>query len=313
MNDRISIIVPVYNVEKYVGRCMESITAQSYSNIEIIVVDDGTTDNSRNICEKYSNIDPRIKLISQSNQGLSGARNTGLQYVTGDYIAFVDSDDYIEKTYIEELYNSILNTKADITVCGYYNQFDDRTAVFSMPEQLLDGKSATRMLVQDDYMPSYVWNKLYKRALWDNIIFPIGKKFEDTYVMHKVFMRANLVSVIGKPLYHYIRRGDSITGVSKLTNNADTFAGLQARRKDLEGTEFYHTACLTEMQKMRATICEINSLGNEKYLELKIGLREELRNLFSKEKRFISCSQRIKFDLFFMFPRLYTKYYRSKH
>ena len=312
MKNKVSVIVPVYNVEKYLDRCLNSLIAQSYSNIEIIIVNDGSTDGSKEVCEKYSGIDPRIKLLSQHNQGLSQARNTAMKHMKGDYIVFVDSDDYVENTYIEDLYNALVKDNADISVCGFYNQFNDKTIESRTESRILNKTEAVRLLVEDIGMPSYVWNKLYKRELWEGILFPVGKKFEDIYVMHKVFLRAQVVSVIDKPLYHYMRRGDSITGISKLTNTEETFSALRSRRNDLIGTEFYHTACLTELQKMRATLCELDNIKETDQTQFKDRLNKDIRKLYKEERMYISYLQKVKFELFFSFPKLYSTYLHHK-
>lgn len=174
---KISIIVPVYNVEKYLERCLDSILSQSFNAFELILVNDGSTDNSYKICEKYSYNDKRIKLINKENGGLSSARNAGIEASQGEYIGFIDSDDYIDKFMYEILYNYAEKNKSDIVICKY-KKVD---ANFGMNENLnynveeinYSNFQALNQLYEENNIEFVVmWNKLYKRSLFDNIKFP---------------------------------------------------------------------------------------------------------------------------------------------
>lgn len=217
--DLISIVIPVYNVEKYLPRCLESVISQSYENLEIIVVNDGSTDDSLSVCKKYERSDSRIVVINKSNGGLSSARNIGLLKSKGKYIAFIDSDDYIAKTFIEELYKCIKNSGANIAFCNYMivttlensvekdineNQVNDR--VFSNKKDIMNlffNKNC------DLAVPA--WNKLYFKNLFDDILYPDGSIYEDEATTYKLFYKSEKVAFHNSKLYYYYRRPNSIT------------------------------------------------------------------------------------------------------
>lgn len=171
-----SIIIPVYNVEQYLDKCLKSISKQTFLDFECIIVDDGSPDNSNAIIDKYVNKDQRFKVIHQKNMGLSAARNTGLDVAKGDYITFVDSDDYIANDYLEKFVLKIASSNADIIICGIIEVFKnyENSRVFA--------NATTEVIKQNilaDTWPSFVWNKCYKKELFDNVRFPVGKAFED--------------------------------------------------------------------------------------------------------------------------------------
>ena len=176
----VSIIVPVYNVEKYLSKCIEILINQTYTNIEILLINDGSTDNSKKICEQFKEKDSRIKLINKENGGLSDARNKGLQEAIGKYIAFVDSDDYVEKNYIETLYSLITKFNSEIAIAdfrvikGAKKIKEDETKEYCITPE----KAIEEMLYSDFYYIS-ACSKLYKKELFENVEFPKGKMFED--------------------------------------------------------------------------------------------------------------------------------------
>lgn len=220
MNKKISVIVPIYNVEKYLPKCIESIINQTYTNLEIILVDDGSPDNCSNICDSYSLTDKRIKVIHKRNGGLSDARNAGLDVATGDYISFLDSDDYIHKKFYETLINLIIQYDADIAQCEFLKVYEEDTSNFNDCEfesneevSLLNNEQALDNLFNEYYVNTVVvWNKLYKRELFRNIRYPKGKIHEDEYTTYKVLFLTNRVVITSKTLYYYLQRESSITG-----------------------------------------------------------------------------------------------------
>ena len=200
----ISIIVPVYNVEKYLEECLNSIISQTYTNLEIILVDDGSTDGSSYICDKYSAMDPRIIVCHQNNKGLSAARNIGLLKAKGEFIGFIDSDDWIEKDMYESLYKSISSNNSDISGCS----FVEETALFPRlvgvsSDQIMSPQQAMKLLLTDKGITNNVWNKLYRSKLFDNISFPDGKVYEDVATLYKLILKAKKLSIISKAGYHY--------------------------------------------------------------------------------------------------------------
>ena len=221
MDDKITVIVPVYNVENYLRKCLDSIMVQTYKNIEIIVVNDGSTDTSGEICKEFSGMDHRIIYIEQENAGLSAARNTGLNNMSGDYVTFVDSDDWIEQDYIETLYKKIVEYQADIAVGNYYSYNEDEETYYfhiygnSYYEKVYDNISIFENLYESQEMKSFAlisaWGKLYKAKLFDYLRFDKGKLGEDGYFNQKMYLSVNKVVYLNKGLYAYRQRSGSIT------------------------------------------------------------------------------------------------------
>ncbi|MCI9177744.1 MAG: glycosyltransferase family 2 protein [Clostridia bacterium] len=215
MNEKISIIVPVYNVEKYVRKCLESLIHQTYQNIEIIIVNANSTDRSKEICEEFAKKDSRIIIVNQENKGISVVRNTGLELASGKYIGFVDSDDYIKKDMFEILYHNMQKTEADISVCSFVKVKEDEQFIEKQQEKAdilqYNKEQALEQLVSEK-IGSYVWNKLYKRELFFNIQFPVGRKMEDLAVMYLIFEKANKIVLTHKIEYYYLQRTSSILG-----------------------------------------------------------------------------------------------------
>ena len=215
-NCLISVIIPVFNVEEYLHHCVMSVINQKYKNLEIILVDDGSTDNSPAICDELATTDSRIKVIHKNNGGLSSARNKGLDISTGKYIAFVDSDDYVHPEYISRMYNLITKENAGIVACGFRKTFKNKES-FKYPKinskgyEVLDYREALEELVGLNSV-TYVlsWNKLYKRGVFEGIRFPEGKISEDFYVSFKVLHQGAKTIVTKDQLYYYFLRKGSI-------------------------------------------------------------------------------------------------------
>ncbi len=196
---KVSIIIPIYNSENYLTDCIESAISQTYSDIEIILVNDGSTDGSEKLCRSYEEKDQRVRLINQSTAGVSAARNAGLDASTGDLIAFIDSDDSVENDYIEYLFNLMDKYGSDMTCC----QYDDIENANKEP-CLLNGPEAClkEYLISNDITIS-VCCKLYKKHLFEGIRMPAGKRYEDNYVVYKLISRCNSVTVGFEKKYHY--------------------------------------------------------------------------------------------------------------
>lgn len=246
----VSIIVPVYQVKDYVGECVDSLTAQTYTNLEILLVDDGSTDGSREICDEYARRDNRIRVIHQENHGLSAARNAGLDQATGEYVAFVDSDDAVLPSYIEELYCLIKKYHADIAACAFVRgemekirhphsvlgehtdkKYDDSvtfTCGAKRRARLEAGSgNAGEVCMTSEQMlrqwhgkykkwETVVWNKLYRKEILDGTIgvpvrFPVGRRHEDVVTSHRIVANASRIALTAHRLYLYRIRVDSIT------------------------------------------------------------------------------------------------------
>ena len=215
MNELISIIVPVYNVEQYLNKCVESIINQTYKNIEIILVNDGSTDNSGKLCDELKLRDDRIQVIHKQNGGLSDARNAGLKIAKGEYIGFVDSDDYIAKDMFETLYNLNKKYNSEISIVSFYEIYKDKIIGVRNSKNLqeLNKIDAIKELLIDTNIQSYAWNKLFKKELFEGLEFPTNKNFEDIATTLLLFERANKIVLFEEPKYYYVRRDNSIVGI----------------------------------------------------------------------------------------------------
>ncbi len=213
--EKISVIVPIYKVEKYLVTCVESIIKQDYSNLEIILVDDGSPDRCPQICDDFMKKDNRIKVIHKENGGLADARNVGIKYATGEYIAFVDSDDFVMENFISSMYENLKKYKVDIACCGFYKYYNELNIIdnnFVGIEQKYSCNEALKYLNIIGYFGYGSWNKLYKKQLFKDIEFPKNKKSEDVFVMHKIIFNAkNGIYYSSIPKYYYRQREGSIT------------------------------------------------------------------------------------------------------
>lgn len=236
----ISVIIPVYNVEKYLHRCLDSVIAQTYQNLEIICVDDGSIDESGRICDQYAVRDARIKVIHQENQGLSAARNRGLDAAEGEYIAFVDSDDYILEDMYKKMLDKLLNYNVDLCVCQWQYEFSDGRQVVKRKniDPTIYGRKASLEFARFLYMGNYengvvvaAWNKLYRRALLDKIRFE-GRIHEDEAFCGRIMAKNISVYVMEEQFYVYAQNGDSLTN-KPFSANKFFFLDALAERREL--------------------------------------------------------------------------------
>lgn len=213
MEKLLSVIIPIYNVEQYLDRCMESIVNQTYKNLEIIMVDDGSPDNCPKLCDEWAKRDNRIIVIHKQNGGLSDARNMGLSIATGEYIAFVDSDDFVDLDMYRTMIEALERTDSDISTCGRYlyrnGEISERYT--SCKEMLLTATQAICELLRGGLIEEAAWDKVYKKDLFNGIVFPVGEINEDLPIMPHLFERANKIVCTGKPFYYYCANTGSIT------------------------------------------------------------------------------------------------------
>lgn len=230
----ISIIVPVYNVENYIERCVESILAQTCRDFELILVDDGSTDGSGAICDRLKEGDSRIQVIHQENRGLSGARNRGLSAASGDYITYIDSDDYVHPSYLEVLYHNAVVYQADVSVCSLQLAWENqkvkpkRSGNVVKSAVTYSGRQAAKEIVAGNKRDMIVaCGKLYHCSLRKLLLYPEGRLHEDEFVTYKVFYEAEKVVVTGQPLYYYLQREKSITGSGYSKRRLDKLVALK--------------------------------------------------------------------------------------
>lgn len=276
----ISIIIPIYNVEVYLDRCLRSVQSQTYTNFEVIMVDDGSTDRSADIAILYAESDARFKYIKQSNSGQGSARNTGLKNALGDYYCFVDSDDYIHPNYLSKLFNAITETNSDISVCSVERVFDNgRIIDYTITNQ----DKASIITDINKYLISAsfsVWNKLFKSYLFEDLLFPEGIKYEDFALMPRVYERASKIVTIEDKLYYYYYRQNSTTTGQKI--NEDILkaqhilenSDFGVRHKDIVEIYFVRQVmgtllwAMSQHRSYRQKVLRIVQEGLEKYPNL---------------------------------------------
>lgn len=253
----ISIIVPVYNIEDYLPQCIDSLLAQSYVNIELLLVDDGSTDGSGRIADSYAKRDHRVRVFHQPNGGISSARNTGLDAMHGDYVMFVDGDDFVEMDYCKTALELALEHQVDIVAFGFNKYWPDHDKYIPLKtshSRLMDKESAIRELIRRrDVMFNYVWNKIFARHLFDGIRFPVGRSFEDLAILYLLFDKASTgVYFSDEVLYNYRKeRCGSITSADTSTtsvhdrylNEVERMRFIHDHYPELEKSEFDAMVC----------------------------------------------------------------------
>lgn len=235
VKNKISIIVPVYNVEPFLRKCVYSLTRQTYENIEIILINDGSPDNCGKICDALAKEDKRIKVIHQENKGLCGARNAGLKAATGEYIGFVDSDDWVTPDMFEYLITNLKESESDISACRYFRVKGDKEPSVKTDGlvHIFDKQEAINELTTKFTIRSIFCNKLFKREIFNNITFPEGKTFEGTYMMHKLFEKAEKIIFLPEAKYYYYNFEESIVNTKNVKNQCCYIIAFIERYKDL--------------------------------------------------------------------------------
>ena len=293
----ISIIVPVYNTSIYLEQCLNSINNQSFKDYEVICVDDGSSDNSLHILKKYEKIIKNFKVISQKNQGVAVARNTGLANACGDYIVFIDSDDFVKENYLEVLYNESCKTNADVVICNFYRYYErsklSLPVVYKKSKGLYSKEEILKSLIPDILIHSYLWNKLWKRELFDNLQFPLIK-YEDIAIMCKLFNKVKKVSIINDTLYYYRIRKTSIVRNYSISTQNDYVKAYGLIRLFIHEENLYNKFKFTFNLltiKVFLVMFFINIFLISEYKNLKITLRN-----FKTCHKFISNANSSKFN-----------------
>lgn len=233
MSEIITIVVPIYKVEDYLHRCVDSILNQTYKRLEIILVNDGSPDSCGKICDEYAKLDERVIVIHKKNGGLSDARNAGIEIAQGEYISFIDSDDWIEENYIEKLYQLIINTNSDISVCNFIRTSTEKIQVENSMEEIYEYSNVEALeQLFDKFAVQMVIScgKLYKRELFKDIRFPVERIHEDEFTTYKLIYRANKIALTTAQLFYYWQREDSIMGVGfNIKHRLDVIDALKER------------------------------------------------------------------------------------
>jgi glycosyltransferase involved in cell wall biosynthesis len=212
MSELISVIIPIYKVEEYLNDCVTSVINQTYTNLEIILVDDGSPDNCPQMCDDWAKKDSRIKVVHKKNGGLSDARNAGIEASAGEYIAFVDSDDYLKLDMFEKLYTAAKRADADIAACGILSCEGEKQTAWGCNDMVGTPEQIYALLYNDTAYPVAAWNKLYRRKCWKTLRFPVGKTCEDAFTTYQLIHNAARIVMIPEALYCYrIRPGSIMT------------------------------------------------------------------------------------------------------
>lgn len=309
MNPLISVIVPVYKVEKFLDRCITSIVEQTYTNLEIILVDDGSPDNSGKICDEWAKKDSRIKVIHKENGGLSDARNCGTEIAHGEYITFIDSDDYVLPEYVEYLYNNLKEHDADISCCDLFEVYNkERVTCFKENDSLnsikiISGRDACFEMYSQKYMVYLIIApcKLYRKELIRKFPFPIGKLHEDEATTYKFLFHSKKLSLGDKKLYAYFQNENSITHINNEKRINDITLAFSDRAKyfkksDERDLEIAAWDCLASFYIYNA-IDENRRLYKEQINFLKVRIL----------KKDLSLKETIKILVYIISPSVYKK------
>ncbi len=302
----ISVIVPIYNVEKYLDRCVESIVNQTYMNLEIILVDDGSPDNCPKMCDEWAQKDTRIKVIHKENGGLSDARNAGMPFVTGEIVSFIDSDDWIELNMFEKMLSQMQKDNSDIVSCGVKWVEEDGVVIRDVTvskNEVLDTHSAMKELINDNKLKQHVWNKIYKHDLIKDIPFEKGKYHEDVFWSYQIVGRAKKISVIVDSFYNYVQRSNSIMGEGFSAKRLDSLEANELRCKYMKKNfpELYDNALYVYIGSCHYQLqCAVRANQPKEIIE-----NIKNRTVFRKTghpARVIAFKQKILYYLFTFFP-----------
>ncbi|MGA9213447.1 glycosyltransferase family 2 protein [Kaistella sp.] len=316
----ISLIIPCYNAEQTLEKCLNSVIQQSYNNLEIIMVDDGSTDGTSKIYKDFQSKDERIKVFKQDNSGVSKARNKGVKTATGKYICFVDSDDWVETNYCSELYHLLVTENADIAIIEASYEDKNGNIIFNKPisdEKIFDGKRALALLLEDKVMQSHPWGKLYKADFLKNVSFPENLKcFEDYSTLFKIFDKAVKVVRSNDQLYHYIQHDDS------LSHNLSPETAYYFYLAIMEVFKFWQsTTPLKNQGKITKNIIKkllmvlkriLRNTTKEEMQPEKEKIRQSFKSFLKYSIKDIGVEYFLYIRLYYYYPNLYTKLISKK-
>ncbi|MRH42701.1 glycosyltransferase [Aquibacillus halophilus] len=249
MKPKISIIVPVYNIEQYLRKCLDSILAQTFTDFEVIIVNDGSTDSSGDICDEYAELDNRVRVIHTYNGGLSSARNVGLKLSRGDFVGFIDGDDWVFKDMYQTLYELCNQTNSDISICTMYREIEGEIVYVDRDNYIkeMDNVEAMRQLFKGNLYRFAVWNKLYTKKCFEHVQFPEGRIHEDLFTTYKVFAKADKVVFTNYAGYIYVKRDSSILTTNYNEKRLDAFLGwneiISFMNKNYSQLAEYYLSC----------------------------------------------------------------------
>lgn len=318
MKPLISIVVPIYKVEQYLNRCVDSIINQSYENLEIILVNDGSPDRCGEICEEYKSRDSRIVVIHKENGGLSDARNFGIERATGEFISFLDSDDWLHEDFVSRLYSLLIDTNADISASNFLKVYDQPSG---MPK--IEANHSIHEFTNIESLAQYgeelgaqmvvAWGKLYRRELFNEIRFPRGKLHEDEFTTYKLLYAAKKISYTHEPLLYYFQRNDSIMGQGfDIRKKLDFMEALYERANFLNQKGLSRLSDRLYRQYFLSILANHHHLRKHHDLPRVVDLQSRkpglLRNLRSgmHKNRF-----RLFFELYYLAPAPFVYFYQK--
>lgn len=309
---KISVIVPVYNVEKFIRRCLDSIINQTMKDLEIILVDDGSTDNSGVICDEYAKLDNRITVIHKENGGVGSARNRGLDVATGEWIAFVDSDDYIEKNMYETLYKTAIYENVDVCACFFKYLTVDNKILFNPTQEQLDmnrkynSKEFLKLIYKDEYINGIcvsAWNKIYKKNIFDNLRFKT-KIYEDDELVNQIYIQDVDIFVLNKGFYIYVQNLSSLTNKKFSEKNLVFIDILYDRLNLFKDKKMYKLYEDTVRLLCNITIEYYFKCNNKGKWQYKNIYKNVLKQAIKIKN--ISFKDKIRFSMFYISPHLYN-------
>ncbi len=319
-NPLISVIVPVYNVEKYLDRCVESIVNQTYQNLEIILVDDGSPDNCPAMCDEWAKKDSRIVVIHKENGGLSDARNAGLDVFNGQWVLFFDSDDTVDLQIIKLLYQAVTKNDVKLAVCGMNVCYDDgRKCAFNIKVNGNTIKADEYLEHFYDFRGSFIvaWNKLFHRSLFNEFRFKKGIIFEDAELIYKIAFLAGEVSIVDKPLYNYFQTPDSLSR-SSFNQKKLSIVDTLLEQKDFFAAHQLNKCYKNNLEQLiyrsrSAAIASLYYLNNKilfrKYYKIFRKAYFEIIKLLAP----VSKREMIRYTLFLIFPRGFVWLTKDKY
>lgn len=299
---KLSIIVPVYKVEQYIHKCVDSILNQSFTDFELILVDDGSPDNCGKICDEYVQKDERVRVIHKENGGLSDARNAGIEIATGDIISFIDSDDYIEVTMYEEMIKYMDDNNLDIVCADTYQvKEENRKCKLRYLENKIFTKDRAIYEILSGAMDNSACNKIYKKTIMKDVRYPVGRAYEDVATTYKYIYNSDKIGYIAKPYYNYLKRKGSIvsTGFNSKSRN-DCFIGYLERLRFAEKKQLCYVeecrrlALETALATLTAFYANNEDEQSNRFINLNLFIREQLKyKIYLKNKhRFLLWSFR---------------------
>ena len=315
----ISVIVPVYKVEPYLRRCVDSILAQTFSDIEVILVDDGSPDACPAICDEYARLDKRIKVIHQEHQGVSAARNAGLDWVFANsdsqWISFVDSDDWVHPQFLEYLHRAAVESKVKISICNVREVSSFTTADDILPSGIYTVEDAMAFYSENYFLGTVAWNKIYSREVFLQARYPVGKLHEDAFLTYRLLYQAYRIAYIDSSLYYYYRNENSIMHSSYSLSRISEVEALE---------EQYHFFIAHSLEKnilpsrerligrYAEHISSLQSMNNKDALEIAYKMRKKLRILLRQSGRQIRQSENSMWYFEAAYPKLADYYWKAK-